>query len=794
MDFNEFHKKMYSVLGQGAPQGVFAKTLFEYIINEKDTDILDMYKRDTYSRYANGRNDISKLAKKISAKIEPMNFENWLEDQNDSIIQGLCEEFIEDIPDITLHDCPQKLSECFCTIIRSAASKTRTVHNQPQTNLLVENKQVKKSDLKSEFQIRMTNYQFVGETKDKSLISTYLQNAKKKHSKKNTFLYETERDFYSFYVCNDVNIIVDSPIDIFYESDYIEYSDDSNGERGTIRDFCVSKIPLPITRVLLLGTGGLGKSMMMTHLFLNAIDEYNGDRVPIFITIRNYEFETNPLFDFIYSEFSRHNANIQIDDYKNLLLDGSLILLIDGFDEVKHSQLENLERELDLFIDQYPDNLYIISSRPGAKTGVLSRFQTFELNRFSQDQAIEMVRKLDENTVSNEIKEDFIADILNNSFGLNKSEKNNFLGIPLFLSIMLLTYENNHDIPRQRFLFYNDAYDAMARKHDAKKSLRREFRTGLDHYTFKRFLGQFCALSYYDETYSFDRDEIEILVNHLIEKNGYSFTVDDFIEDMTRKICILYKEGDDSFFFVHRSFQEYFAAFFFSEQSEEYFSNIYDMFRSRDELTYEDNTLEMLYGLAPQKTELKIFIPFLKEVTSSHSSDVDGFWTFLSIVIEQISYTTNNILYKPFFALNSRIFSAMIIIYKLKLPEWIFKEMYPYFPEIVDEEIVVYNSEWRNTKSEAKNENILKRRVPSDYPDYDNLQIVGYACSMLFEEIRLDPSLYNDVISYIESDESVMKKSYNEAVRLLHNLEEKYKKKKPVMFADSFNFIDSFPE
>ena len=33
---------------------------------------------------------------------------------------------------------------------------------------------------------------------------TYLNRAREKHSKKKTFLYEMQRDFYGFFVCNDV--------------------------------------------------------------------------------------------------------------------------------------------------------------------------------------------------------------------------------------------------------------------------------------------------------------------------------------------------------------------------------------------------------------------------------------------------------------------------------------------------------------------------------------------------------------------------------------------------------------
>lgn len=78
---------------------------------------------------------------------------------------------------------------------------------------------------------------------------------------------------------------------------------------------------------------------------------------------------------------------------------------------------------------------------------------------------------------------------------------------------------------------------------------------------------------------------------------------------MTGKICLIYKDGG-KYYFIHRSFQEYFVAYFFSRQLEQRFDAMLDILTVRMRWIV---VLPMLYGMEPEKTELCIFIPFLEK-------------------------------------------------------------------------------------------------------------------------------------------------------------------------------------
>ncbi len=434
---------------------------------------------------------------------------------------------------------------------------------------------------------------------------TYLNRAREKHSKKKTFLYEMQRDFYGFFVCNDVK-----RRETVYRG---ERRNDRKDDR-VIENACIDSFEEERRFIVLSGTGGMGKSMMMTHFMLDTIDKNKETgEVPVFVLLRDYNPAAGDLIDFIFGELKRHDVDLHLSDLVELLQSGKGVILFDGLDEIKSENCRRFYKEMENLADSYPEASYIVSSRPTMNFRGLSRFTVYDLQPFSQEQAVEMVGKLDQSVVDPIIQKDFIMDLRNNRFGFDWRERKDFLGNPLFLTILLLVYEGNHDIPTERYLFYEQAYDAMAKKHDAAKALTREFATGLNSREFQNYFGEFCTITYEQEKYDFTPEEISAYFQEVIEANELDTTPEAFIEDVTGKICLIYKDGG-KYYFIHRSFQEYFVAYFFSRQLEQRYGAVLDIFQRRDSADHDSVVLPMLYGMEPEKTELCIFIPFLEKV------------------------------------------------------------------------------------------------------------------------------------------------------------------------------------
>lgn len=555
----------------------------------------------------------------------------------------------------------------------------------------------------------------------KGKYATYLSRAYDKHCEKKTFLYETQRAFYDFFVCNDIKRRIITPITGLGIKGL-------GRENPAIKNICIDRFPQDKNFVIIAGTGGIGKSMMMTHFMLDTINKYNElGKIPIFVLLRNYNPDEGDLEDFIFSEFKRHDKELKLSDLIEILSDGRAVVLMDGLDELKAERREQFNKEIDILVDNYPNAFYVMSSRPTINFRAYSRFVVYDLQLFTQEQSVEMIEKLDQNVIDQDIQRDFIEDLKANRFKFSYEEKTEFLGNPLFLTIMLLTYEGNHDIPSQRYLFYEQAYDAMAKKHDATKSLTREFSTGLSSRDFQYYFGEFCAITYEQEKYDFTPEEIIDCFQEVIESNRLDTTAEAFIDDITGKICLMYLDGD-KYYFVHRSFQEYFVAYFFSRQLEQTYDAVLDLLMSRDETDHDSMVLPMLYGIDSRKTELCVIIPFLKDLFDN-ASEKNNYKYFLTRLYPAICYESGETDEFPEDASESAIYNFIVKTYDLK--ECIVGSELPDEDMNVTWEYAYYDKNWDKPGKTESYQLIKTCELPDGYREYyekmtgGEIEIVG---------------------------------------------------------------------
>ena len=84
-----------------------------------------------------------------------------------------------------------------------------------------------------------------------------------------------------------------------------------------------------------------------------------------------------------------------------------------------------------------------------------------------------------------------------------------------------MTYTTNGNIPQKRHVFYSQAYDVMARKHDSSKgSYVRPMHTGLEPEDFAKYYAEFCARTYKDEVYEFTEQSFISYMDKVLAANG----------------------------------------------------------------------------------------------------------------------------------------------------------------------------------------------------------------------------------------------------------------------------------
>ena len=600
---------------------------------------------------------------------------------------------------------------------------------------------------------------------------TYLNRAREKHSKKKTFLYEMQRDFYGFFVCNDVK-----RRETVYRG---ERRNDRKDDR-VIENACIDSFEEERRFIVLSGTGGMGKSMMMTHFMLDTIDKNKETgEVPVFVLLRDYNPAAGDLIDFIFGELKRHDVDLHLSDLVELLQSGKGVILFDGLDEIKSENCRRFYKEMENLADSYPESSYIVSSRPTMNFRGLSRFTVYDLQPFSQEQAVEMVGKLDQSVVDPIIQKDFIMDLRNNRFGFDWRERKDFLGNPLFLTILLLAYEGNHDIPTERYLFYEQAYDAMAKKHDAAKALTREFATGLNSREFQNYFGEFCTITYEQEKYDFTPEEISAYFQEVIEANELDTTPEAFIEDVTGKICLIYKDGG-KYYFIHRSFQEYFVAYFFSRQLEQRYGAVLDIFQRRDSADHDSVVLPMLFDMEQNKTELCIIIPFLEQVFKDKSDD-EAYEYFLEYFYPIICYEQGDVTEFSMGTSQSSIYEFIADKYNFK--EMIDGDDLPEMDYWVDREYVYYDRNWDKDTDDIGTQLTARIDLPKGYErSYmewtgEEMEVVGKSYEICVVDVYRR-SIYEDTLEMLTDDTFPLKKEFYSAKELYMKLKDKYKKKK----------------
>lgn len=462
--------------------------------------------------------------------------------------------------------------------------------------------------------------------------SNYLKRIHDSFSCIRTLLYyDNPKPFYDFYVCNNMSM-----------RPYFIYSmrDERMLRRYMVEEIenaTIPKLSGISNYVIIMGTGGLGKSMMMRNLLLQSVRDFkDGGMIPVFVPLKDYREDDVDLLPYIFDKFTdggKHHE-VTIEQFTETLRHNRVQILLDGYDEIKTQCVVIFEEALKKFIRKYPNNFFIISSRPFDHIASFRRFLMLNLTPFSQDQSLELIEKLEFRPDEPSIKQKFAQQLSENLYKTHRE----FASNPLLLTIMLMTFEQYAEVPSKMHVFYREAYATLSQKHDASKgAYKRALHTGLSADRFADYFAEFCARTYNAEKYEMSHDEIVDYFNKLaIRKKARDadFTVDDFIYDLRHNLCLLYRESG-KYHFTHRSFQEYFCALYYSRQKDRDLFQIGQSFEKRKDISFSDKTFHMLYDMIPEKVEEYIFLPFLKKLFADCQGE-DCYWAYMSKYIRTI--------------------------------------------------------------------------------------------------------------------------------------------------------------
>jgi hypothetical protein len=130
---------------------------------------------------------------------------------------------------------------------------------------------------------------------------------------------------------------------------------------------------------------------------------------------------------------------------------------------------------------------------------------------------------------------------------------------------------------------------------------------------FKRLFAYFYMATYLKERYTYSDEEVLGTIQHSIDSSQITVDKVAFRNDLTESTCMLVRDGLD-YTFSHRSFQEYFAAYFVSRVRPD------EMERALPRLPRKgvfDNVLKMVAEMSKEKFEEVWALPMLNRLCNA---------------------------------------------------------------------------------------------------------------------------------------------------------------------------------
>ena len=366
-------------------------------------------------------------------------------------------------------------------------------------------------------------------------LQIYTKNWYEKTSKVKTFIYrEGSVDFRSIYF----------PLALIY-----------NKRRVTVPDK-VERLFSASNYLTILGHAGSGKTMLMRHCFLSILESRT--HMPIIIELRDLNRFNGGLYEYI-SNFVFNMKLAANEQIMNRLMDsGEFVFFFDGYDELSLDSKEERTKQIGDFVDRFPNNFYMLTSRPDAEAETLTRFENYHISPLSAAQIQAFVHQQMALIPDGAAMEEKMLKAIQTADESIAA----YLSNPLLLSMFILTFGYHPTIPSKKTEFYFNVFDTLYTKHDSVTKgggFAHDKACKLERYQYIKVLQWFCYRTYFKQNYLFSRSLLQAELTDIRERLGYDYDNDKLIYDLTVAISILVQDGLD-YIFPHRSMQEYFTA------------------------------------------------------------------------------------------------------------------------------------------------------------------------------------------------------------------------------------------
>jgi hypothetical protein len=326
-------------------------------------------------------------------------------------------------------------------------------------------------------------------------------------------------------------------------------------------------------QILIAGHPGCGKTTLLKWIALQCCEKKPifGKYLPMFFSLKEIGQKSSLLDHSLISLFKEYLLSLgqAIDFFDDYFQNNQIIFLLDGLDEIADNRLR--QRTI-LWIEKQnlKKNSLIVTSR---YSGLDSKgmnfsetFYSFSIEDFSDQDIKGFLENWYLNVETSEVNDEYSRELARKQTYellcvLKKESYSSLRSIaknPLLLSIIAIVHYRKGKLPKYRFKLYEECIEILA---DTWLEVNRKNEMTTNYSECLYLLSLIAA-----EMMSNDTKVINLnSINEIMNQNGISQEKQKvFFDDVIYKAGILV-ESEGKFEFLHLTFQEYLAAYFYSK-------------------------------------------------------------------------------------------------------------------------------------------------------------------------------------------------------------------------------------
>ncbi len=359
-------------------------------------------------------------------------------------------------------------------------------------------------------------------------------------------------------------------------------------------------------RLNLLGEPGSGKSTLLRRLGGLALQRLFGERpkeyshaaLPVLIELKSLDPATGDLATVV--DRLMATAGFPVEFGRFLSANDSLLLLLDGLDEVPTARMDAVVHQLSSSMIRWGEGRFVCSCRTAAYANQLKGFCTATLADFDQQQIRTFIEK---KWFANSSGDRAVGRHLWQRLSHRRSASLLELGrTPLLLTFLCIVFEAEKRLPSNRSLLYEGVLRVILREWGRNKGIvPKRQGPGLALESELTLLQRIAGPSFEENRAIFGRTELIQKVDRYLASQRRKASLDDHEAEA---ILVALREekgilvGDDSqFAFSHTTLHEFLAARFFHQSGEDVRLAIEHLFDVR----WREVFL-LMAGLAPENS------------------------------------------------------------------------------------------------------------------------------------------------------------------------------------------------